>query len=73
MRSREPLLHTEQQVVVRYTDGAAQRVDDLVTGFQLPDGSRWARPVGVAIGPDGALYFSSDEGTYALFRLRGAP
>ncbi|OFZ71138.1 MAG: sugar dehydrogenase [Betaproteobacteria bacterium RBG_16_58_11] len=57
-------------VVVRFQEGKAMRVDDLVTGFQLPDGQRWARPVGVAIGPDGALYFTSDSDTNGLFRLR---
>ena len=62
---REPKIAT-----VRFDDGNARRVDDLVTGFQLPDGERWARPVGLAIGPDGALYFTSDSGTNGLFRLR---
>jgi glucose/arabinose dehydrogenase len=62
---REPKL-----VVVRFAGGEARRVDDLVSGFQLQDGSRWARPAGVAIGPDGALYFSSDSDTQGLFRLR---
>lgn len=57
-------------VVVRFADGRAQRVDDLLTGFQLPDGERWARPVGVAVGPDGALYFTSDSGIEGLFRLK---
>jgi len=57
-------------VVVRFQDGKAIRVDDLVTGFQLENGARWARPVGVAIGPDGALYFTSDSDANALFRLR---
>lgn len=57
-------------VVVRFRGGSAVRVDDLVTGFQLKDGTRWARPVGVAIGPDGALYFTSDSNANALFRLR---
>ena len=57
-------------VVVRFQDGNALRVDDLVTGFQLENGKRWARPVGVAIGPDGALYFTSDSETKGLFRLR---
>ncbi len=57
-------------VVVRFKDGQAQWVDDLVTGFQLPDGDRWARPVGVAVGLDGALYFTSDSDTNGLFRLR---
>ncbi len=57
-------------VAVRFQDGKAQRVDDLISGFQLPNGQRWARPVGVAIGPDGALYFSSDSDINGLFRLR---
>lgn len=57
-------------VVVRFKAGKAQRVDELVTGFQSDDGERWARPVGVAIGPDGALYFTSDGGINGLFRLR---
>jgi glucose/arabinose dehydrogenase len=60
-------------VRVRFEDTTAVGVDDLVTGFQLADGERWARPVGVAIGPDGALYFTSDSGAQALFRLRLAP
>lgn len=57
-------------VAVRFQDGQALRVDDLVTGFQLPDGQRWARPAGVAIGPDGALYFTSDSDINGLFRLK---
>ena len=56
-------------VAVRFKDGEAMRVDDLVTGFQLANGDRWARPVGVAVGPDGALYFTSDSGMNGLFRL----
>ena len=56
-------------VRVRFEDGTAIGVDDLISGFQLEDGERWARPVGVAIGPDGALYFTSDSGAQALFRL----
>ncbi len=57
-------------VAVRFQNGEAKRVDDLVTGFQLPDGQRWARPAGVAVGPDGALYFTSDSDNSGLFRLR---
>ena len=57
-------------VAVRFEKDKAMRVDDLVTGFQLKDGRRWARPAGVAIGPDGALYFTSDGGINGLFRLR---
>jgi glucose/arabinose dehydrogenase len=62
---REPKI-----VVVRFQDGQTKRVDDLISGFQLSDGERWARPAGVAIGPDGALYFSSDSDINGLFRLR---
>lgn len=61
---REPKL-----VAVRFKGAEVLRVDDLLTGFQLESGARWARPVGVAIGPDGALYFSSDSGMHGLFRL----
>lgn len=61
---REPKL-----VRVLFSGSEAQGVEDLVTGFQLADGGRWARPVGVTIGPDGALYFTSDGGTEGLFRL----
>jgi glucose/arabinose dehydrogenase len=57
-------------VRIRFVNGTVQRVEDLVTGFQLSNGKRWARPVGVAFGPDGALNFSSDGGSHALFRLR---
>lgn len=60
-------------VVVRFKDGEAVRVDDLVSGFQFADGDRWARPVGVAIGPDRALYFTSDSDTQGLFRLKPQP
>jgi glucose/arabinose dehydrogenase len=60
-------------VVVRFQNGQANRVDDLISGFQLADGKRWARPVGVAIGPDGALYFTSDSDTNGLFRLKRKP
>jgi glucose/arabinose dehydrogenase len=57
-------------VAVRFAGNKAVRVDELVGGFQLPDGERWARPAGVAFGPDGALYFSSDSEANGLFRLR---
>ena len=57
-------------MLVRFADGAAVDVIDVVSGFQHASGERLARPVGVAIGPDGALYFTSDSETQGLFRLR---
>lgn len=57
-------------VRVRFAAGEAVAVTDLVSGFQAADGHRWARPVGVAVGPDGAIYFTSDSGIEGLFRLR---
>jgi glucose/arabinose dehydrogenase len=66
----DPATRREPKLVrVRFAQGEAQEVEDLVSGFQLPDGERWARPVGVGFGPDGALYFTSDSGTEGLFRL----
>ena len=56
--------------MVRFDHGEAMDVIDVISGFQRPDGQRLARPVGVAIGPDGALYFTSDTHTQGLFRLR---
>lgn len=44
----------------------AQRT--LVGGFQLPDGSRWGRPVAAVVGPDHAVYITDDEAG-AVYRL----
>lgn len=56
--------------LVRFKNGSAHAVENFLTGFQLANGERWARPMGVALGPDGALYFTSDSDTQGLFRLR---
>jgi len=34
--------------------------EDFLTGFVLPDGTVWGRPVGVAVAPDGSLLVSED-------------
>jgi glucose/arabinose dehydrogenase len=57
-------------MMVQFEDGTATGVFDIISGFQRPDGTRLARPTGVTIGPDGALYFTSDAHTRGLFRLR---
>ncbi len=57
--------------LVRFNGDRAGDVVALIEGFQDAAGERLARPVGVAFGPDGALYFTSDGGVLeGLFRLR---
>ncbi len=49
-------------VRVRVQNGRPAAIDDFVTGWQLADGSRWGRPVGLLVMPDGALLVSDDLG-----------
>src|SRR2546430_955507 len=49
-------------VRVRVENGRPTAIDDFVTGWQLADGSRWGRPVGLLVMPDGALLVSDDQG-----------
>ncbi len=49
-------------VRVHVQNGRPTTIDDFVTGWQLDDGSRWGRPVGLLVMPDGALLVSDDGG-----------
>lgn len=42
--------------------------EDFVTGFVLPDGRVWGRPVGVTTASDGALLIT-DDGSNAIWRV----
>jgi glucose/arabinose dehydrogenase len=44
---------------------------EFLSGCQHPDGSRICRPTGVAVGNDGSLFVSEDEGG-AIYRIRPA-
>src|SRR6058998_691278 len=49
-------------VRVRVQSGRPTAIEDFVTGWQLANGSRWGRPVGLLVMPDGALLVSDDGG-----------
>lgn len=60
-------------VMVQFDNGKPTgSVSRILKGLQRPDGKRLLRPVGVATGPDGALYFTSDSHLQGLLRLRAA-
>ena len=56
---------TGAKVVRVEVDSSGRRavgVDDFIVGWQRPDGSRWGRPVGLLVLPDGSLLVSDDYG-----------
>jgi len=57
-------------VLVEFVDGKATgKVTDILTGFQNANGDRLARPVGLAFGPDNALYFTSDAEGPGVYKV----
>jgi len=63
-----PMNGDEPRKPVDWNDPNAQW-REFVGGFQRPDGSRIARATGIAIAPDGSLYFSDDQ-TGGIYRVR---
>lgn len=48
-------------IFVPFKGGKAKgEYEDFLTGFVTPEGDVWGRPVGVAVGADGALYVTDD-------------
>ncbi len=47
---------------------ATGEYEDFLTGFTLPDGTVWGRPVGVTVASDGSL-FVSDDGSKSIWRV----
>ena len=58
------------EVITVPMDGgkATGEYEDFLTGFVLPDGKVWGRPVGVAVAKDGSLLVS-DDGSNAIWRV----
>jgi len=50
------------------TAQASGEYEDFLTGFVLPDGRAWGRPVGVAVMPDGSLLVT-DDGSNSIWRV----
>jgi glucose/arabinose dehydrogenase/cytochrome c553 len=47
---------------------ATGEYEDFLTGFVLPDGNVWGRPVGVTVAQDGSLLVS-DDGSNSIWRV----
>jgi glucose/arabinose dehydrogenase len=56
------------RVPLHQTGRANGEYQDFLTGFVLPDGQVWGRPVGTALAPDGSLLVS-DDGSGSIWRV----
>jgi len=56
------------RVPLHQTGKASGDYEDFVTGFVLPDGNVWGRPVALTVAPDGSLLFT-DDGSNSIWRV----
>ncbi|MGD0569261.1 MAG: c-type cytochrome [Candidatus Sulfotelmatobacter sp.] len=56
------------RVPLHQTGDASGEYEDFLTGFVLPDGNAWGRPVGITVAPDGSLLVS-DDGSNSIWRV----
>jgi len=56
------------RVPLHQTGHASGEYEDFLTGFVLPDGKVWGRPVGVTVAPDGSLLVT-DDGSNSIWRV----
>jgi len=56
------------RVPLHHTGHATGEYEDFLTGFVLPDGHVWGRPVGVTVALDGSLLVS-DDGSNSIWRV----
>ncbi len=59
------------RVPLHQTGHASGEYEDFLTGFVLPDGNVWGRPVGITVAPDGSLLVS-DDGSNSIWRISSA-
>ena len=56
------------RVPLHQTGHATGEYEDFLTGFVLPSGDAWGRPVGVTTAPDGSLLVT-DDGSNSIWRV----
>ena len=56
------------RVPLHGTGKASGEYQDFMTGFVLPSGDVWGRPVGITVAPDGSLLVS-DDGSNSIWRI----
>lgn len=56
-------------LLIEFKDGRPTGARDLVTGWQDASGTRWGRPAGVVVAPDGSLIVSDDDAGL-LYRIQ---
>ena len=56
------------RVPLHQSGRASGEYEDFLTGFVLPDGNVWGRPVGVTVAPDGSLLVT-DDGSNSVWRV----
>jgi glucose/arabinose dehydrogenase len=56
------------RIPLHQTGHATGEYEEFLTGFVLPDGHVWGRPVGIAVAPDGSLLVS-DDGSNVIWRV----
>jgi glucose/arabinose dehydrogenase len=67
--NRDPRVGYEVvRVPLHQTGKATGEYEDFLTGFVLPNGKVWGRPVGVTVAPDGSLLVS-DDGSNSIWRV----
>ncbi len=56
------------RVPLHHSGKASGEYQDFLTGFVLPDGEVWGRPVGITTAPDGSLLVT-DDGSNSIWRV----